>query len=464
MKRRQAFTLVELLVSMALIIFIMAILSQAFVYAMTTFRNLKAAGDLAEKLRATTQILQRDLAANHFEGAKRLSDPDFWEYGPPQQGFFRIWQGSAGIAESLKGDTDLINSYRSFNHYLAFTIRLSGNQMSDFVSASALGGGALLSTINVPISGEARYQLTSGVGTYNYQWAEVAWFLQPSINTATASVDMTNPDPAAASAPVPLYTLYRRQRLLVPNNKYVTPTQQFNGYSSFTEASCWPDSWSNPPSTDWHFNSPMDIAVPWRRFGMAVPPNPKNLNDIYHAGLLYPVATGYPGPGWPNTNMWVASGPNHGAPIYAPTWTPYYPTFYDQIAPATLDGADIQLTDVVSFDVRVYVPGITNVNDPFVTLFHAGFDGYRHNPAFFNRNTNPTAPAVFDTWTQPHDSLNDNYLQWSTPNLPVSIPLWSPFTMTEPMGGPIIKAVQVTIRIWDFKTNQTRQVTLVQAM
>src|SRR5215469_14594848 len=130
MKRRNGFTLVELMVCMALIMFMMAIMSQAFVSATGVFRNLKAAGDMAEKLRATTTLLQRDLAADHFEGKKRLSDPYFWQNGPPQQGFFRIWQGSGGTSEG--NDLDGIGSYNSNNHMLAFTIKLRGNQMSDF--------------------------------------------------------------------------------------------------------------------------------------------------------------------------------------------------------------------------------------------------------------------------------------------------------------------------------------------
>src|SRR5262249_19862414 len=94
MRRRQAFTLVELLVAMALILFMMAILSQAFVAATRSFREIKAAGDLAEKLRAVSIQLRRELAADHFEGKKRLSQPTFWDSGPPRQGFFRIYQGS----------------------------------------------------------------------------------------------------------------------------------------------------------------------------------------------------------------------------------------------------------------------------------------------------------------------------------------------------------------------------------
>ncbi len=139
MRRRQGFTLVELLVAMALIIFIMAILSQAFVSATSTFRILKASGDMAEKLRATTQVMQRDLAADHFEGKKRLSNANFWLNGPPQQGYFQVWQASIR-APSKARDLDGVSSYPSTNHTLAFTIKTRGNQMGDFLSA----GGPLV--------------------------------------------------------------------------------------------------------------------------------------------------------------------------------------------------------------------------------------------------------------------------------------------------------------------------------
>jgi len=74
---------------------------------------------------------------------------------------------------------------------------------------------------------------------------------------------------------------------------------------------------------------------------------------------------------------------------------------------------------------------------------------------------------VFDTWSSVNDSLNGpiGYQQWNLPpnlqtpkNQGTSIPLWSG------QSGPIIQAIQISIRIWDSKTNQTRQVTIVQAM
>jgi prepilin-type N-terminal cleavage/methylation domain-containing protein len=426
MKRRQGFTLVELLVAMALIIFMMAILSGAFQAALGTFRNLKAQGDLAEKLRSTMQILQRDLAADHFDGGRRLSDPTFWNNGPPSQGFFQIYQGSPGIPEG--SDPSGIGSYYSIDHKLAFTVKLRGNDMGDFFSASAAGGGAVLSTIQTFGPPESRYQLTSG-GSYNYQWAAIAWFLQPQINPTTGVQDATAPDPLAGTAGVPLYTLYRRQCLLVPDNNLVTLATGGAGVpitqiGHFLEISCLPD--ANKGSNVIYFNSPSDITMPSNRS---------------HSG-------------W------------GGQAIYQPiaVASPSSP----------LAGSDIVLNDVVSFDVRVLplypgVPPTPFVPDPFVTL-----NQLTGAPWFF-KYTNPGVTGwVFDTWSSRNNGLND-YSSWIT-----TIPFWTttPLTYVYPVGnalgqtiitppagsGPIIRAIQVTIRIWDFKTNQTRQVTIVQAM
>src|SRR5205814_6983667 len=95
MKNRRAFTLVEMMVSMALTIFIMVLLSQAFVAAMQTFRVLKGVGDMEEKLRTAVSIMRRDLTAQHFVPNKSISDSHFYDKNPPDQGYLRIAQGSS---------------------------------------------------------------------------------------------------------------------------------------------------------------------------------------------------------------------------------------------------------------------------------------------------------------------------------------------------------------------------------
>lgn len=534
MKRRHGFTLVELLVSMALIIFIMAILSQAFVAALGTFRNLKGQGDLAEKLRSTTQILQHDLAANHFDGNRRLSDPTFWNNGPPSQGFFQIYQGPPAnptgtwlgtsplipgtpqvfqgtpIVGSIPEGTDipsLIGSFRSINHCLAFTVKRVGNDMGDFMSASAQGSGnvwnpATLTSPSTPVvpqltagppgylypgcglsavpsfgPPESRYQSTvplAAVTGYNYQWAAVAWFLQPQMNPATLSQDLTNPDPATGSQPVPLYKLHRRQALLVPDNTLVAVnTNPIGGVpngliSNFQEISCFPD----PKTPNIYFNNPSDITMPSNRFWGG------NLNALGVSQGAFPLPP-------PVTPVVPSVDGQIEMPPYLPI--PAIP------APALglLRGSDIQLNDVVSFDVRV-VP-LTPVNpltglplkalpspDPFMTLNQLGT--IFTDPTFFTYTQPPWVPpggAIFDTWSSISNGLaTSDYSQWNQATaLPgIKIPFWTTNPLTYTVGsvpgqnvtvtgsGPIIKAIQITIRIWDFKTSQTRQVTIVQAM
>src|SRR5262245_66481246 len=65
--RRAGFTLVESLVAMALIIFLMLILTTAFVQGLETFRRLKAAGDMQDRLRQSTTTIKDDLSWNHFQ-------------------------------------------------------------------------------------------------------------------------------------------------------------------------------------------------------------------------------------------------------------------------------------------------------------------------------------------------------------------------------------------------------------
>jgi prepilin-type N-terminal cleavage/methylation domain-containing protein len=418
MRRRQGFTIVELMVAMALIVFIMAILSQAFIQATGTFRNLKASGDMAEKLRSVTGLLQRELAADHFEGKKRLSNPNFWVNGPPKQGFFRVWHGtpSTQAPNAVEGpDLDGIFAFRSTTHALHFSVRLRGNQVGDFLSAASAPGQ--LGNMGTFGPMEARYENPGGNPTYNYQWAEVIVFLRPSIGPSGAQDVATD---ATGSVPgTQLWNLYHRIRLAVPDNSLVQPAQSASGWpASFPEVSCEPDPAN---SNNLYFNNPTDLTTPDRRL-----------------------------------QMMAGSIPGDPALVY--------PRFEDQgLAGTTMQGADLILNNVISFDVRLLVdprftPGGVNSGtiNPFVTLYDSPFTAYAHNnPNFLAGNS----PQIFDTWS----SLKDTHIDYSTWNVGgqgTTIPLWDPTNLR----GPIIQAIQITIRIWDDKTSQTRQVTMVQAL
>src|SRR5437660_508576 len=119
--RRRGFTIVEMLVAMALVIFIMVILSEAFRAGLDTFRELKAVGDMQEKLRATATMLRRDLQAEHFEAGRRLSDPNWFIAGQPKVGFVRI-QGWPSVWEDNDGFG--VPSFRATSDILHFALKL----------------------------------------------------------------------------------------------------------------------------------------------------------------------------------------------------------------------------------------------------------------------------------------------------------------------------------------------------
>ena len=108
--RARGFTIVELLVALALIILIMAILSEAFVAALESVRYLKAVGDVQERLRVGATPLRRDLLARHFVEDEKVStlrpdpSPNPWPDNITG-GFVRIEQGAmldASDTEALR--------------------------------------------------------------------------------------------------------------------------------------------------------------------------------------------------------------------------------------------------------------------------------------------------------------------------------------------------------------------------
>jgi prepilin-type N-terminal cleavage/methylation domain-containing protein len=422
MRRRKAFTLVELLVSLALIVFIMAILSYAFSAATRSFTDLKAAGDLAERLRAAVTLLRRDLAADHFEGKKRLSDPNFWDNGPPAEGFFRIWQTTpaATVNEGTEpGGT--LSSYRSTGTMLHFAVKLRGNLERDYF-AGFVPDNSPLATLG---QFESRYQ--DGSPVYKSQWAEVAYWLQPALSASTGGPDTANGQP--------LYTLYRRQLLAVPDNNKPTVAYSAPGNAfPYLELSAQPGRNDNG---NFSFNGPRDLTIPARRFGMS--PNAPSATKPFgaeYAGL-----------------------PLGAAPDY------FYPTMGADNT--NFANADVALNDVVSCDVRILLAGGTD----FVTLFDPSVAAHSNgNPSFAYAAGTPQKPAVFDTWSAATDdvydySARDNYAttgattpRWALPNTNASVPLYR-----NAAGQAIrIRAIQISIRVWDPKTQLTRQVTLVQ--
>ena len=385
-------------------------------------------------------------------------------------------------------DPDHIGSSRATDHMMQFTVKLRGNQPQDFVSYTLPLTSPLLSvptTFATPAP-DARYQ--SGTD-YSGQWFEVMYCLRQTGTTIL-------PDNPSGGPGTPLFALVRRQQVVVPDNTRVNwlsqpSSRQVKVYTvddlrQYAGMSCrktlvalTPSPSLFPASGDHlYFNNPTDLTVPARRFGMlpllssntlsgqreraglpSVPlvdpnslstgqgVNPQRkcpmLGEMAYQSQKYGNAPRQQWPGWLQNWLGVTLPPSCVAHLPYPGQTqpqtqPMPVLWSDNPA---YQGADVLLTDVVSFEVKVLLPGATaatDLFDPQVPANNAVFQG--------------AGPRVFDSWSSVKDDTYD-YSSWYVANTPGSVP------------APIrIMSLQITLRVWDRKTQQTRQVTLVQPM
>lgn len=431
---RKGFTLVELLVSMAIIIFMLSIMSQAFVIATTCMSGLKGVGELLDKGRPVLAVLQKDLSAYHFDGYKRLSDADFWDNGPPRQGYFQIYEGySEGILldgtilpkpMKIPKETDVIkeNEGRTndgvvyqrsgtiSDHRLAFTSRLSGKNPDDFYVTAfeqynpIAEYTSLINVFNSNITlqtskNSQRYDFNSGV--LHSQWAEIAYFTKANNRTANGT---------------PLMDLYRQQKVILPSNSEANALS-LNAINivKYENFSCRqiPNN-PGPPASKIYFNSPTDLTMPGYRMTSSVP------NTLY----------------------------------------PY---------------SDLLVTDVISFDVRVLTDN--SLQDFSLVSSLLSSLAFRYNQI----QNQPTFPVVFDTWTTGNDGTQYDIGNFDTgvwqptawdasksplvPPLNSLIPIWNhnrAGNIRTPIKGLRINAIQVSIRLWDEKSQKAREFKIIQ--
>jgi type II secretory pathway pseudopilin PulG len=385
---RAGFTLIELLVAMALTMFIMIILSQAFATGVDVFSQLKAVGDMEENLRAATTSLRSDLAADHFEGRRRLSDPDILS-SRPKEGFFRIGGATTTIAEGSSGG---VASSRTTTRVLHMTVKRRGNQRQDFFSASVPAGSPLLDPTNKTtfFQQPPDVRLQDNALTYTSQWAEVAYFLVQTGTTVTPN--------QVGTGGTPLFALYRVERVVVPDNTYlnwptVPPLQGnppllvnvANNQAAYAQLS-W-QSVADVAGVKMMFRTPNELTV-------------RNNRSFYFGTKgIVAVPAGF------TLDSTTTDGKNN-------------------LLGEGGRGASLVIGNVVSFQVRVLrssKPKPSNLTRNYAATY-----------ANINYDTGVTAPI--------------------------------PDVDPENPALQLISAVAVTLRVWDQKTQQARQITLMQDM
>ena len=221
---RPGFTLVELMVAMALSLFLMTILAEAFAVSMDTFRGLRALGDMQDTLRTSLRQMREDLSAPHFEGARKLSDPNFWAE-PRREGFFYM---RGGFPTSEGNDGNTMPSTSAYDLVLHFAVRRRGNRPENYFSVGPFVTLPFNPTprrlppplrhylpANNPL--ETFYgNLSSSGANIKSQWAEVAYFLRPIPVPAGSPAGSPPPTTPESNGTVQLFNLYRAELMILP--------------------------------------------------------------------------------------------------------------------------------------------------------------------------------------------------------------------------------------------------------
>jgi type II secretory pathway pseudopilin PulG len=423
--RRSAFTITEMLVATALILFIMAIISQVFASASKTYSALRVAGDMQERLRTSTSIMRRDLASEHFDGpyilgrsGPRLGDQrlDLAGWMPPQYGYFEIRQvGENGIIttpvlfEPLANpvnDGEGIPSTRATSHIVRFTVKLGDLPAAELFCTEAP---------NFVANNAQTNSFQTGQPVCYTRWAEVLYFLWPNGDVSTAS---------ANGPSLTLYSLRRRVRQLAPQT-----TGILNLYQSQTLAQ-------------------QDVA---RYPGLAL------------------MAVPAPAAGQPNQYGIIMLGPdavtNPNNRVGAPLAGPVQKLNANNVMYET--GDDILLTDVLSFEIKAawfdnqlfnaFAPGSSPQSTPLALgNMEAPLDNIPVSTLY-----NPPMQRLFDTFYRFGD------VDWDKASTTGQGFLSSSSNFAVQQQVPLrvnIRTIQLKVRVYDRKAEQARQVTMIQEM
>jgi len=282
---RSGFTLVELLWAMALSLVVMAALASLFGLFGRSLTDAQAAADLAGRLRSAAWRLRQDLSGvtvDLMPPVRPESESGYFEY-------FEGWRKDAHAFPEETGQALIAD----VDDVLMFTTRSEGQPF-----VGRLGAG----TIESPV-------------------AEVAWFCRPSTVQPVAGMTM--------------FTLYRRQELVMP---YV-------GLAPF-------DSGNSAATFDTNLN---DLSVRLEE-GRFIPNSlgdlTKRENRFLRGGITtFPHAWARDEVVWSGTftGTYQLAGPE--APLVA-----------------TRAGEDVVLSNVLSFDVRVFDPNVQSPVNSVVQL------------------------------------------------------------------------------------------------
>ena len=350
-----------------------------------------------------------DLTTPHFDGNTSLStqgpylgdqqiNNQLWQ--PPRKGYVRISTPfKPGIVDGADPDNPNAVYYRIDpttvkDLYMQFTLNLTDGHptvrdgrgrrdqfyMTDYGSSSVAqlnGQPLMLNAYSLPDYNRADPATPTLFTSY---WVEVAYFVKPNGKTTDGGL--------------PLFDLYRRQKLLVepaPPNPY---PPQYSANSGNIDTSYW-----NNPNLRFPFNGSADVTEPLRRFGM-------------NASIPYGVPL-------------VNSAP--------PRRPPPFTTILDEVGITDpRAGGDLLMTNVLNFEIKatwdpvqIGAPNTDRFNTANTNACNFTSPNATNNPDYpfdylpvginLGLSAGATPARVFDTWSCNTDALSSGTVNYGPP-------------------------------------------------
>jgi type II secretory pathway pseudopilin PulG len=445
MRNRNAFTLVELIVAMALTIFIMLLLSQAFIIAVDTFTGLKAIGDAQENLRAGANALRYDIGQDHLEGKRRIADANI-PTQRPGTGFFSVYTptitgiGTVGVASSV---TNLTCTTANMTVGMAVTADPSTPLLAANCYVAAINSPTSVTLGTIPgnnavvLNGVARLYFFPLTTCEGFDLDNIPSWRSSGVLHMTCRLRGNQPysfyttqilDPVNPNNPNSQFFNLRTMYGLDPTS-YIWGVPAQSTYGADADATLRPNYANVPPGL-----VPPNVPFP--------PYNPNN-NPILQAAPAANAPGGYPNGPYFYRSQWAEVVYFLGSPIlgpYQPTGTtesplnpagPGFPLFglyraQYVIAPDTGDLNFGNMRERASPPMAVPTPFPGYINPPAVNPSYAGMSC---NPLGPPPNAPPSPPLVFHS---PEDLAGGagGYLAGATGGS-----LWTLTAVGPPVGG-----------------------------
>lgn len=445
-RRRAGLTLIEMLVVLALTLFIMTLFTTLFVQATGGMNNARGLSRLDQSLRTTLTLLRKDLHDVYIDGNGVTSPANVFAPGTtlaiPSAGYFSIEENSPAVRQGL--DQWGIPVEVDVDDVLRFTAARDGTGPQELFYATVplsnppLDYERTLDNFGAPLSRFDR--VDDGVTTSRY--AEVVYFLRPNGNQPSADQvrghqkgDDADTDSATVITPglsqPQTYTLYRKQILVLPEEvaTQLDNTVSIDQYSRFAGFSVKPD----PDNLGMlKFNHPGMLDLRKNRFGYHHHQGEDAMSPIADTGNDYPLSWTNPSNSTNSSasrsifslNSAAAGGRAQwfGAPTSLETNFPlvnFFASIHNAILSNDADddengvlggtagsdfdalnsawaanaalpydhGDDILLENVISFDVKVYDNDPRNEEN--AVIFNASRPTVGVNPSRFTNANNP---------------------------------------------------------------------------